>query len=170
MPVERSALRLLCKARSVLGRLELGLVRVFCLILALSLIGEPVNAQTTTNYVLYTGQAGAQTQIDARHKSSWVITTNSSVPTGTVFWGGQFTMKRGSGTTQPISLSFYEGASSAGVLLAQVTLIPSAFGTSFTNTNFQLTSPVTLDNNKTYYAELTSAAPDVQSEAYFLRA
>src|SRR5207249_447980 len=74
-------------------------------------------AQST--YYLWTGQTAAQTQIDSFHTSSWYIhVLNGPVPMG----GGNFTMKAGSSATANVTLTLYQGSSTAGSIVASVTL------------------------------------------------
>ena len=139
------------------------------IVLSVLFLSAPSFAQTATDYVIYTGQAGAQTQIDAQHTSSWSISTSASVPSGSQFWGAQLTMKRGSSTTSTIKLTFYQGSSSAGTELGSVTLTPTPFTTQFNLVDFQLATPIVMQPNKQYYVTLTSPAPNVQSQAYFIK-
>lgn len=134
--------------------------------------GVAAHASPLPTYYLTTGQTGAQTQIDIGHSSEWSFTPT----TPWQFGGGFFTMKEGSRTTAPITFRLYRGptASSLG-LLAQVTLSNAQFCSQapcnqFNIRDFHLVSPVQLTTGVTYFASLTSTAPDRQSEAYFIKA
>lgn len=127
-------------------------------------IGHSTAASAQAAYSLWTGQTGAQTQIDVNHTSSWYITVNS----GTVlFGGGQFTIKRGSATTASITLKLYAG-SAAGSLLASKTVLPSGVGSSYANVDFSFATPLSLGPG-TYFASVTSSAIDTASQQYFIK-
>ena len=115
-------------------------------------------------YYLYTGQTGAQTQIDTNHTTSWLLTANSAWTLG----GGRFVMKCGSATTGDISLVVRTG-SATGSEVARVTLPVGSFTQSFTETAFNFAQVLTLQANTTYYIGIESSAPDVQSQAYFIK-
>src|SRR5687767_575412 len=116
------------------------------------------------NYTIYTGQTGAQTQLDINHYSAWYI----SVKSGTVsLGGGNFQMKKGSASSAVVTLTVYRGGP-GGTVLASVSQPASAFTGNFGTVLFTLSSPVSL-NVGTYYAALTSSANDVQSEAFFIK-
>ncbi len=130
------------------------------------------HASPLPTYYLTTGQNGAQTQIDINHSSEWSFAPS----TPWQFGGGFFTMKEGSKTTAPITFRLYRGptASSMG-LIAEVTLSNAQFCAQapcnqYNVRDFHLVSPVQLTTGMTYFASLTSAAPDRQSEAYFIKA
>ena len=127
-------------------------------------VGHSTTASAQAAYSLWTGQTGAQTQIDVNHTSSWYITVNS----GTVlFGGGQFTIKRGSATTNSITLKLYAG-SAAGSLLASKTVLPSGVGSSYANVDFSFATPLSLGPG-TYFANVTSSAIDTASQQYFIK-
>jgi hypothetical protein len=142
-------------------------------IAALGLAAAPATAGPI--YYLTTSQAGAQTQIDVNHTSSWLITT------GGVGWdlgGGNFEMKYGSQTTANIRLDLYAGSNASASPLATVEFTPSEFCTaqsggncqsSFDVTKFYFTTPYALLANSTYFAALTSGAADAQDTAYFIK-
>lgn len=90
------------------------------------------------DYLLYTGQQFAQTQIDVNHRTTWTISTTGSVPAGAEFAGGVFTMKKGSSTTATITLSYYLGTNNQGTLLGSVSLTNSSFTGSFSEVAFRL--------------------------------
>jgi uncharacterized repeat protein (TIGR01451 family) len=123
----------------------------------------PVHAQAP--YLLWTGQAAAQTQIDTQHKNSWYITVVSG---SFVFGGGNFTMKAGSTATADVTLTIYQGGSTSGTVLGTITRTASAFTGQFTPVPFSFPSNMTLSVG-TYYVVLTSTAPDTQSQAFFIK-
>ena len=116
-------------------------------------------------YWLYSGQAGAQTQIDVNHASTFSIQLTSG---SLSFAGARFTMKRGPSSSTRVTLSLYQGPSAAGTLLGNSTLVNSDFTSSFILEEFALALPVTLTTGS-YFVTLTSPAPDVQSQAYFIK-
>ena len=123
------------------------------------------DALAQSTYYLWTGQSGAQTQVDVKHKSSWYIIVSSG--SSFTFGGGKFAIKKGSRTSDTISLKLYQN-NSAGTLLATQTVSADSVTQSFTTIDFSLASPVTLTAG-TYYATVTSAAPDTASEQYFIK-
>ena len=135
-------------------------LRRLILVAAAIWLAAPSNAFAQSTYYLWTGQSGAQTQVDVNHKSSWYI----KVSTGSsfVFGGGKFDIKKGSRTSDTISLKLYQN-NSAGTLLATKTVSASSVTQSFTSVDFSLSSTVTLTAG-TYYATVTSAAPNTANE------
>ena len=127
--------------------------------------------QAAPIYYLATGQTGAQTQIDVNHSSSWTLIPNVAFDLG----GGLFVMKDGSSTTQTLMLSIYQGTNTSGTLVDTVTLNHTQFCAQVTNCgqfdvhSFLFSSPVPLTIGTTYFVQLTSTAPDVQSQAYFIK-
>ena len=132
------------------------------LLAALLMFVPSASAET---YYVYTGQTGAQTQIDVNHTSTWSLAPASTF----LFGGGIFNIKEGSATTANITLSLYLGVDASGTLLNSVTLGPGSFTQSFTSTNFFFASPVALTGGTNYFAALTSSAVDAQSTAYFIK-
>ena len=140
-------------------------------LLLLAAVLSPAAAQTNPfnppgNY-LYTGQTGAQTQIDIAHTSTW----NIEVPTGGTapFSGAKLTMKRGTSTSANVTFTLYDGADATGTVLCQVDLSPADFTTSFQEVTFLCPgAPLTLGAGS-YFATLTSPARDAQSTGYFIK-
>jgi hypothetical protein len=122
-------------------------------------------------YYLATGQTGAQTQIDAFHTSTWLMTPNVNFD----FGGGLFTMKDGSSSVDALTLSLYQGIDATGSLLGSLNLTNSNFCAQVSNCGqfathpFFLVAPVSLVAGTTYFAALTSPAANVQSLAYFIK-
>lgn len=154
------------------GMRQLTKYLVFLIGLA-SLVAVPAlaHAQALVPYYVYTGQTGAQTQVDVNHKSSFTISAANDID----FYGGSFVMKAGSSASTPITLTLYDSAAKTNVL-SSVTLTTSQFCavhggncSSYDVTKFDLPSPVRLSAGRAYYAELTSRAPDTQSLAYFIK-
>jgi hypothetical protein len=138
--------------------------------LLITLIAAVSTCRATT-YYLGTDQSGAQTQIDISHMSTWTFTPN--VDFG--FGGGVFNMKAGSSAIDNVSLSLYQGTDATGSLLGTVTLTNTAFCaqvgscSSYDVHDFFYSSPIALSNGTTYFAALTSVAPNSQSQAYFIK-
>ena len=137
---------------------------ILCL-LSLSTLGSAAQ-------ILYlsTGQTGAQTQIDIAHTSSWALDPNVDFS----FAGGLFTMKAGGSQVDTITLSLYNGTDATGTLLGSVTLTSTAFCAQaacgqFNTHQFLFTTPIALTTGSNYFATLTSAAPNTQSQAYFIK-
>ena len=128
-------------------------------------------AQSIIPYYVETGQTGAQTQIDTNHKSSFTIRASSEID----FYGGKFVMKAGSSASAPLTLTLYDSAAKTNVL-ASITLTRAQFCaihggncSSYDVTRFEFPSPIRLIAGRAYFAELTSPAPDTQSQAYFIK-
>ena len=137
-----------------------------CALLLLAALLPLAAAQTTFdgNY-LYTGQSGAQTQIDSKHTTTWSLSV-----TGTLqFSGAKLTMKAGSSTTASTTFTLYSGTGTSGPILCQVELNRLNFTTQFNLITFLCPgAPLTLTTGS-YYATVTSPAPDTQSTAYFIK-
>jgi hypothetical protein len=121
-------------------------------------------------YYLATDNTGAQTQIDVNHSSTWVLNVGTTFDLG----GGLFSMKAGNSATDTVSFNLYSGSDATGTLLASVTLDNATFCAQAANCGTYVfhqffISPVTLLSGQTYYAALTSSAPDTQSQAYFIK-
>jgi hypothetical protein len=116
-----------------------------------------------------TGQTGAQVQCDVNHTQYWTFTVTADVSSVD---GAVFTMKRGSQANSTITFRVFEGfigdAATASDLLS-ITLNASSFTQSFTSVLFQDTKSARLKAGRTYTGVLFSAAPDVQSRAYFIK-
>jgi len=124
-------------------------------------------------YFLQTGHTGAQTQIDVNHTSTWTFTPTIDFQLG----GGILEMKAGHNTSEDITLDFWQGPAASGTPFASITLSHTEFCAGVTNCGqftyhqFAFTSPLPLlVAGTTYFAALTSLAPDVQSKAYFIKA
>lgn len=147
-------------------------------VLAASAAATPAKAVI---YYITTGQQGAQTQIDQNHTSAWIIQPGAGFDLG----GGNFEMKEGPSTVADIMLSLYLGSDASGQLLAQVFYTRDEFCAAhggncqtFASTPFHFDTdpntpgnqPFTLLAGNTYFAALTSsAAPDQQNAAYFIK-
>jgi hypothetical protein len=141
-------------------------------VFAVLLLASASPALAQTNARLYTPITGAQTQIDTNHSTNWKITVAAGQTIS--LDGGNFTIKRGSATSTNIVLKVYDGQSDTDTLLASKSLAhnDSSIFTSFTETLFIFSSAASLPgglSGKTYLVTLTSNAPDVQSEAFFIK-
>ena len=137
--------------------------------LVLPLVSLVLSASGTPIY-LATDQTGQQSQIDVNHTSSWTLVPGITFDLS----GGLFVMKAGNSASDTTTLAVYQGSSSAGTLIASVVLSNSTFCLqagcgSFALHQFFFSAPVTLTSDTTYFVSLTSAAPDVQSQAYFIK-
>jgi len=136
----------------------------------LCLLSLTVLGNAAPIYYLSTGQTGAQTQIDTAHTSSWLLDPNVDFS----FAGGLFTMKAGGSVANPVTLSLYSGSDATGTLLASVTFTSTNFCLQaacgqFNTHQFLFTTPIALTAGSTYFATLTSSAPNTQSQAYFIK-
>jgi hypothetical protein len=127
-------------------------------------------ANASPVYYLTTDQTGAQTQIDTTHTSTWSFTPNVDFD----FGGAVLAMKAGQKASATVLFNLYSGTDSNGTLLATKTLTNVGFCgqasncSSYENHPFWFT-PVALTSGQSYFASLTSTAPDVQSKAYFIK-
>ena len=129
------------------------------------MIGAPL-------YFIKTGQTGAQTQIDiAPHTSTWALTPTANWSLA----GGIFEMKAGSNATASVYLSIYQGVDLNGTLLSTATLSNATFCGQVSNCGsygphtFSFAAPIALTASVAYFIALQSTAPDVQSQAYFIK-
>jgi len=127
-------------------------------------------SSAATILYLSTGQTGAQTQIDIAHTSTWLLTPNVDFS----FAGGLFTMKAGGSAVDDLTLSIYLGSDTTGTLLSSVTLTSTQFCAQaacgqFATHQFLFSAPVALTTGTTYFAALSSNAPNTQSQAYFIK-
>lgn len=122
--------------------------------------GAPPAAAQTASYV-YTGQTGAQTQIDVKHTATWSINVASG--TTLLFGGAKLTMKRGSATTATATFACWAGTSASGAPLASTTLQPSSFTGSYQQVTFAFSPALTMTPGN-YFCSITSTAPDTQSQ------
>lgn len=72
-------------------------------------------------------------------------------------------MKRGSATTATATFACYNGTSATGTPFASTTLQPSSFTGSYQQISFPF-SPAQNLVAGSYFCQLTSTAPDVQSQ------
>ena len=123
-----------------------------------------------STYYLATDGTGAQTQIDVNHTSSWVITPNTTFDLA----GGLFTMKVGGSAVDDTVFKLFQGTDATGTLIDSVTLTNAQFLTfgganCFCFREYFFPTLHTLTAGTTYFVSLTSVAPDVQSQAYFIK-
>ena len=137
---------------------------LWSLVFTVAIGSSPALAQDT--YFLYLDQTGAQTQVDVEHFSSWhiIVKDGASFALG----GGNFAMKKGNNTTADAVLTLYEGPNTSGTVLGSKTLTVAAFTGQFNPVPFNFGSVQTLTSGR-YYVTLTSTAPDVQGQAYFVK-
>ena len=124
------------------------------------------------DFYVKTGQTGAQTQIDVAHTSSFSFQPT----TATSFAGGIFTMKAGSSASRTVTFALYENLSAGPVRSVTLTYsqfcalhTPASNCSQFGPVQFSFATPYVMVPGRTYYARLTSGAPDVQSQAYFIK-
>ncbi len=127
-----------------------------------------ITLTATAGIFVSTGHTGAQVQCDIAHTQHWTYSVSQDV---TDITGALLTMKGGSQTTASITFTIFEGDYSAfgtAPSLLTCTLGRDAFSQSFDWVEF-FGAPISLFANHTYTAVLYSNAPDVQSEAYFIK-
>jgi len=148
----------------------------FAALAAVWLMAQAAAAQAApVLYFLRTGQAGAQTQIDVSHSTTWAFSTGAA---GFSLGGGEFEMKTGRNTAASISLMVYGGSDASGPPLSAVSLTAAGFcGLHGGNCQSYATVPFhfatgaeyAFHPNSRYFIALTSTAPDTQSLAYFIK-
>lgn len=121
-------------------------------------------ARATPIYYLDTGQSNANTQLDATHTTTWAFTATSNFE----FGGGNFTMKTNGGSA-PVTLSVYQGTSSAGTLLEAVSVQPGSFSSKYTSTAFNLQTVLDLVAGDTYFISLTTTTGTTGNNQYFIK-
>ena len=137
---------------------------------AMSLVLASACAAGPIDY-LSTNQTGAQTQVDVAHTSTWLFTPTIDF----LFGGGLFNMKDGSNTSANLQLSLFQGSDASGVLLDSVSLTHTTFCGQVSSCNqfdlhqFFVDTPLLLTTGTTYFAQLTSLAPNTQNTAYFIK-
>lgn len=78
-------------------------------------------------------------------------------------------MKCGAATTVDATFTLYSGPDSTGTILCQSTVSRVDLTQSFELITFPCNPAVTLAPGSSYFAKLTSPAPDTQSTAYFIK-
>jgi len=120
----------------------------------------------------YTGQTGAQVQVDRFHTQRWSVTTSFTL---TDFLGGRFKMKAGPQTAETVTFTFFRGSwqdylDGAFTPMMSVTRTAAEVGwADFTFIDFFAANPLTLDAGVEYTGVLHSLAPQPQSRAYFIK-
>ena len=135
------------------------------LVFFLFVLAFPAPAFSQTLY-LYTGQSGAQTQIDVDHATRW----NISITSGSIALGGaRLTMKKGPNSAADVLLQVYSGTSAIPAnLLASRTRAVTSFTQSFEVVEFAFASPIVLTPGQ-YFITTSTAAADQQNVAYFIK-
>jgi len=134
-------------------------------------------AHANPSVYLFTGQSGAQTQIDVNHTTEWTVSFSSDLD----LLGGELDMKDGSqtgsdGVLGNLYLTVYEGATQ----VAQRVMTNTEFVTAHVSndqsfngpgeyTPVLFDTPVTLLAGHSYTIDLTSPEIDAQSHAYFIK-
>lgn len=138
--------------------------------LVITLIALTAAAHAAPLYYVSTDHTGSQSQIDVNHTSSWLLSPDVDFDLG----GARLVMKSGQKTSDTVTFSIYAGTNASGSLLASVTQTNAQFCSVSGNCSaFQIhlfpVVPVTLLAGQSYFATLTSAAPDTQTKAYFIK-
>jgi hypothetical protein len=130
---------------------------------------------------LFTGQSGAQTQIDVDHTTEWQVAPTVNFDLA----GGQLDMKDGSqtgGDTSPTGDLFLSVYEDGGIIpVAQIDMTNADFVAAHTSSGDQafngnnlftpvlFATPFTLVAGHSYVIDLTSPEADQQSHAYFIK-
>lgn len=130
-------------------------------------------AMADSNYsYFYTGQTGAQVQVDRFHTQHWSVTTTFNL---TNFIGGRFKMKAGPQTVDSVTFLFFAGTyqdylDQSYTSLMSVTRTAAEVGyADFTFIDFFADSTLTMLANQVYTGVLFSNAPQPQSRAFFIK-
>ena len=120
----------------------------------------------------YTGQTGAQVQVDILHTQHWSVSPATAL---TNFIGGRFKMKAGPHTTDTVTFLFFAGTyqdylDSTYTALMSVTRTAAEVGyADYTFIDFFAPSALTLSAGDIYTGVLFSNAPQRQSQAFFIK-
>jgi hypothetical protein len=161
------------------------------LIFAISALILPNLCHADPIYYLITGQANANTTIDAGHEMQWsapsltpgcFVANCSTYPItqfdSTFDWllgGGSFVLKAGNSPTDDIMLRLWEGnvggtlASPTGTLLRSAVVLSSSVSGSYTATDFVFPTAVTIQTGHHYILTLTSGTGEPGNEQYFVK-
>ena len=131
------------------------------------------SAKADSNYsYFYTGQTGAQVQVDRFHTQHWSVTTTFDLGN---FIGGRFKMKAGPQTTASVTFLFFAGTyqdylDDSYTSLMSVTRTAAEVGyADYTFIDFFADSLLTLNAGQIYTGVLLSDAPQPQSRAFFIK-
>ncbi len=139
--------------------------RIACAVMFAVFTAAAVPAQAVL--FVTTGQTGAQVQLDVNHTQHWTYTLLTDVTVE----GAEFVMKRGPSTSADITFDIIEGTFAdfgTATPVLSVTLGPIDFSQTYNPIAFVGNSANLLEG-LTYTAVLHSNAPDVQSQAYFIK-
>jgi uncharacterized repeat protein (TIGR01451 family) len=140
------------------------LLKVLIFFLMFVLIGSAMRGE---DLYVKTTIRNAQSQIDTNHTTKLSV---SSRAVGNRLAGAILTMKRGVATLQNSTVVFSVWSDrSKTTLIAAKSLTKASFTTQFAPVTFAFTTPINLTPGVSYYAEVTSTASDVQSQAYFIK-
>jgi hypothetical protein len=120
----------------------------------------------------YTGQTGAQVQVDFLHTQHWTVSPAASLDN---FMGGRFKMKAGPQTVETVTFLFFAGTyqdylDDSYTSLMSVTRTAAEVGTGdFTFIDFFADSALSLLSGEVYTGVLFSEAPQAQSRAFFIK-
>lgn len=121
---------------------------------------------------LYTGQTGAQVQVDTLHTQHWSVAGSAGLDN---FIGGRFKMKAGPATVETVTFLFFAGTyqdylDSTYTSLMSVTKTAAEVGyADFTFIDFFANSPLSLLDGTLYTGVLYSDAPQPESRSFFIK-
>ena len=115
-------------------------------------------------YYVTTDITTAQTQIDAFHTTKvYLFVTSGTLDVG----GANLTMKRGSNSTDNVTVTLYQDSTKA-TSLGSYTRPATDFSQSFSQLIFPISQSLNAKGTP-YYLEVTSGALNVQSQAFFIK-
>jgi hypothetical protein len=120
----------------------------------------------------YTGQTGAQVQVDRFHTQHWSVSPTWDLDN---FMGGRFKMKAGPQTVNTVTFLLFSGTyqnylDNAYTALMSVTRTAAEVGyADYTFIDFFADSPLSLAEGAVYTGVLFSNAPQPQSRAFFIK-
>lgn len=132
---------------------------------------ERAVADSTISY-FYTGQTGAQVQVDTFHTQYWSVSPAANLNN---FMGGRFKMKAGPQTVETVTFVFFAGSfqdylDNTYTSLMSVTKTAAEVGYGdYTFIDFFSATPLSLTAGTVYTGVLWSDAPQAQSRAFFIK-
>lgn len=136
-------------------------------------LASTATARADSNYsYFYTGQTGAQVQVDILHTQHWSVTTSWNLDN---LMGGRFKMKAGPHTVATVTFLLFAGSyqdylDNTYTSLMSVTRTAAEVGhADYTFIDFFADSPLTMIAGQEYTGVLFSDAPQPQDRAYFIK-
>lgn len=139
---------------------------------AIVLASAEGSAFAVSGSYFYTGQTGAQVQVDTFHTQYWSVSPAADLSN---FLGGRFKMKAGPQTVETVTFVFFAGSfqdylDNTYTSLMSVTKTAAEVGyADYTFIDFFAATPLSLTAGTVYTGVLWSDAPQAQSRAFFIK-